>query len=366
MSHAITVRHALGSYPVYVEPGLLQRLDRLATEHLPERRVAMLTDESVYQLYRAGRLGDGSWTGPTFRAPPGETFKTRQTWMELSDMLLSHGFGRDSGLIGLGGGVMGDLTGFVAATYMRGIPYLLVPTTLLAMVDASVGGKTGVNTPQGKNLIGAFYPPAAVLADPLTLRTLPEREYRGGLAEAVKHGLIADAAYFDWIESSIDSIVSRNPETVQRLVRRSVEIKAELVSQDEREAGRRAILNAGHTVAHALEPASNYQLSHGEAVALGLIAECALGERLGVTNPGIRSRLLRVLAALGLPVGLPGSLPVSRMMEWMEADKKNRQALIHCALVEDIGRMHRSGTDSWTSAVDRVDLAAAVTCLEVR
>jgi 3-dehydroquinate synthase len=199
------VRHALGSYPVYIEPGILSRLNAVTAGHLSDRRVAMIADGNVYQLYEAGRLGPVSWTGETLSIPAGEASKTRESWAHLTDALFEKGFGRDSGLIALGGGMVGDLTGFVAATYMRGLPYVLAPTTLLAMVDASVGGKTAVNTSRGKNLIGAFHPPVAVMADPLTLATLPEREYRGGLAEAVKHGLIADRSYFEWIEAEAPS-----------------------------------------------------------------------------------------------------------------------------------------------------------------
>src|SRR6185312_8347084 len=259
---------------------------------------------------------------------PGEASKSRESWAGLSDELLEMGFGRDSGLIALGGGMVGDLTGFVAATYMRGVPYALAPTTLLAMVDASVGGKTGVNTPQGKNLIGAFHPPVAVIADPQTLATLPDREYRGGLAEAVKHGLIADQSYFEWIESAAEDILRRDPAALAHLVRRSVEIKAEVVSEDEREGGRRAILNAGHTVAHALERVSNYGLPHGEAVALGLVLESELAEQLGLADPGLPRRVRDLLAGLGLPDQLlPGVDPMA-LVDSMRGDKKNRRGHI--------------------------------------
>ena len=236
--------------------------------------------------------------------PAGEASKNRAQWSALSDQLLDLAFGRDSAIVALGGGMIGDLAGFVAATYLRGIPCLQVPTTLLAMLDASVGGKTGVDTPHGKNLIGAFHPPAAVLADPLVLRTLPEREYRAGLAEAVKHGLIADAAYFAWLGASADAIARRDETTLATLVRRSVEIKAAVVGEDERESGRRAILNAGHTVAHAVEHASDYALAHGEAVALGLVAECELAEAMGIGRRGLGADVSGLLGRLGLPVRL--------------------------------------------------------------
>jgi 3-dehydroquinate synthase len=351
MSHPVTVTHQLGSYPVYVEPGLLQQLTRLAQEHLSRRRVAMVADATVHQLYQAGRFGRPTWTGETLCVPPGEPSKSRETWTTLSDTLLNKGYGRDSGLIGLGGGMVGDLAGFVAATYMRGLPYILVPTTLLAMVDASVGGKTGVNTRHGKNLIGAFHPPSAVLADPLTLTTLPEREYRGGLAEAVKHGLIADHSYFEWIESKVESLLRREPKDLEHLVRRSVEIKAAVVSEDEREAGRRAILNAGHTIGHGLEAASHYQLSHGEAVSLGLIGESAIADRMNVADAEVHRRVLTLLQRLGLPVKLPHPVDLEAVLETMAADKKNRNGEVHCSLIAGVGRMHHSS--GWTTAVSR-------------
>ncbi|MGH7509596.1 MAG: 3-dehydroquinate synthase [Gemmatimonadales bacterium] len=354
----VVVTHTLGSYPVYVETGGLGRLDQLVSHHLPNRRLVMIADATVHELYRAGRMGAPTWNGETLTFPAGERSKSRGTWASLSDGLLERGFGRDSGVIALGGGVTGDLAGFVAATYMRGLPYLQVPTTLLAMLDASVGGKTGVDTPRGKNLIGAFHPPAAVVADPLTLTTLPEREYRAGLAEAVKHGLIADQAYFEWMEEETERLTRRHPAALTRLVRRSIEIKAEVVSDDERESGRRAILNAGHTVGHALEQVSNYQISHGEAVALGLVVECALSEQLGIAPPGLRQRVAGLLSRLGLPERLPEGLGPAELLGSMSHDKKNREARIHFALPAGLGQMHRES--GWTTPVPADAIRAAM------
>jgi 3-dehydroquinate synthase len=345
----VIVTHALGTYPVYVELGALGQLGALVLRHLPGRRVAMLGDETVLQLYRSGRLGPADWTGETLAFPAGEPSKNRDTWARLTDALLERGFGRDSGIIALGGGVTGDLAGFVAATYMRGLPYLQVPTTWLALLDASVGGKTGVDTARGKNLVGSFHPPTAVIADPLTLGTLPERDYRAGLAEAVKHGLIADRDYFEWMETHAAELTQRDPGTLTRLVRRSVEIKAEVVGDDEREAGRRAILNAGHTVAHALEQVSNYQLPHGEAVALGLVLECELAEQLGLAGPGLHQRVSRLLVRLGLPDRVPPGIDRMALIGSMMGDKKNRGGQIHFALPATLGRMHR--LNGWTTAV---------------
>lgn len=357
----VVVSHALGRYPVYVEPGALARLDRLVSEHLPARRVAMIADDSVHQLYRNGRMGAAPWAGETITFAAGEKSKTRESWARLTDTLMERGFGRDSGLIALGGGVTGDLAGFVAATYMRGVPYLQVPTTLLAMVDASVGGKTGVDTPQGKNLVGAFHPPAAVLADPQTLATLPHRDYRGGLAEAVKHGLIADREYFEWMEANALEISSRGLDPLTRLIRRSVEIKAEVVSGDERESGHRAILNAGHTVAHALERASGYELSHGEAVALGLLVECELAEQLGIASPGLRNRVAALLGRFGLPARLP-RMQRSALLANMAVDKKNRGGQVHFALPRQMGEMHQE--NGWTTPVRVEAIGAALAALE--
>ena len=362
-----TVRHGLGEYPVLVGPGLLDLLAPLLARHLAGRTVALVTDTVVGRLYEEWESGAGTaWrapaTAPSAEVPPhqfatrlsvlpGEDAKTRENWMELSDALLSRGFGRDTGLVALGGGVVGDLTGFVAATYMRGVPYVQVPTTLLAMVDASVGGKTGVDTPHGKNLIGAFHPPVAVVADPLTLRSLPERDYRAGLAEVVKHGVVADAGYFEWTAANAAAILARDPDAVTEMVWRSVEIKAAVVSADERESGRRAVLNAGHTVAHALEAASDYALSHGEAVALGLLAEAEMAEAVGVGAPGLRDRIRTLLAAFDLPLRLPFPVPVDRARALMAMDKKNRARGVRMALPADVGRMH-PGDGSWTTPVE--------------
>ncbi len=365
----MTVRHALGSYPVIVEPGALSRLGPLAAEHLGGRRLALITDSNVGPLFDAFRRGPSPWRGagggaepPVFAAelvvPAGEQSKSRAQWGALSDQLLDRGFGRDSAIVALGGGVIGDLAGFVAATYLRGIPCLQVPTTLLAMLDASVGGKTGVDTPHGKNLIGAFHPPAAVVADPLVLRTLPEREYRAGLAEAVKHGLIADAGYFAWLGESAAAIARRDETTLTTLVRRSVQIKAAVVGEDERESGRRAILNAGHTVAHAVEHASGYALPHGEAVALGLVAECELAEAMGIGRRGLGAEVAALLRRLGLPVRLEDGLPRDRVLAAMAADKKNRAARVRFALPRDVGTMFPG--EQWTVAAEDRAIASAL------
>jgi 3-dehydroquinate synthase len=357
-SDPVIVKHAAGAYPVHIRPGALQSLGTFVAQYLQGRRVAMIVDETVLQLYHSGRLGQADWSGEMLSFPPGEHSKSRESWTRLTDELLDRGFGRDSGLVALGGGVTGDLAGFVAATYMRGIPYLQVPTTTVAMLDASVGGKTGVDTNRGKNLVGAFHPPVAVVADPATLSTLPEAEYRSGLAEAVKHGLIADVSYFEWITSHASELTQRNPGTLTSLIRRSVEIKAEVVGSDEREAGRRAILNAGHTVAHALELASDYQLLHGDAVAIGLVVECAIAEALSLADSGLSQRLASLLTTLGLPTQVPRGLTPTSILASMERDKKNRGFGIHFSLPADLGRMPY--TERWTTAVPEALILAAL------
>ena len=361
----VTVNHALGAYPVHVESGMLVLLRELLAERLPGRRLVLIADEKVNRLY-------DEWTSGTVEArrlgarasdaglrvsfaqrldfPQGEASKTRETWQRLSDAMLAAGLGRDSAVVAMGGGVTGDLAGFVAATYLRGIPYVQVPTTLLAMVDASVGGKVGVDTQHGKNLVGAFYPPVLVVADPLTLLSLPEQVYRAGLPEAIKHGIIADAEYFEWIAGHGREIRARQSVALTHLVRRSVEIKAGIVSQDERESGRRASLNAGHTVAHATETASAYRVSHGEAVAIGLVIECSIAEQMGVAENGLASTVAGVLGRFGLPVRLPGDLAPDSIVHAMASDKKNRGGAIHFALPAQLGRMHRSPA-GWTIPV---------------
>ena len=351
MRPPIPVAHSLGNYPVYVDVGALAGLPEMLAGLWGERRLAIITDTHVAALYDKWAQGNGVRAEATLIFPAGEESKTRETWIRLSDELLARGFGRDSAIVAIGGGVVGDMAGFVAATYCRGVPYAQVPTTLLAMLDASVGGKVGVDTPQGKNLIGAFHPPAIVVSDPAALMDLPAPEYRAGFAEAIKHGVIADAAYFDWIETNASGLGARSKETLVDLIRRSVEIKAEVVSADERESGRRAILNAGHTVAHALETESGFRLAHGEAVALGLIAETQIAERMGIARTGLSQQIASLAGALGLPTESQSPRDLTHVMQALTRDKKNRAGKIHLALPEDVGRMHVAN-GQWTVPVD--------------
>ena len=245
----------------------------------------------------------------------------------------------------------GDIAGFVAATYLRGVPWLQVPTTLLAMVDAAVGGKTGLDTPRGKNLVGAFHQPVAVLMDPAVLVTLPPAEMRNGLAEAVKHAAILDPVHFAWLGAAVEPVLVREPRTIESLLRRNVALKAEVVQRDEHETGRRAILNAGHTIGHAVEQASGYAVTHGEGVAIGLVLEAVIGERLGITERGTAREIAGLLERLGLPVRVPSGLSADLIINAIRNDKKNRANAIRLVLLSRLGTVHGTDQQGWTVAV---------------
>ena len=257
------------------------------------------------------------------------------------------GFGRDSAIVALGGGVTGDMAGFVAATYLRGVPLVQVPTTLLAMIDASIGGKTGVDTPAGKNLVGAFHHPALVLIDPRLLSTLPTEEVRSGLAEAIKHGVIADAAYFAWIATQLRQILhgdQPDDATSMHLVRRSVEIKVQVVRADTREGGLRKILNFGHTIAHAIELVTGFGVSHGAAVSIGMVAEARLAEHLKLAEAGLADAITTVCDAAGLPVRLPDGVSATEVVSATRTDKKAREGHVEYALPTALGAMAGEGS----------------------
>jgi 3-dehydroquinate synthase len=348
-------------YDIIVRADALADLP-LCTAAVAAARFVVIADATVAALY-GGRVLDslrhaGS-AAELLTFPAGEAHKTRETWIDLSDRMLAMRCGRDSCIVALGGGVTGDLAGFVAATYMRGIPVIQVPTTLLAMIDASVGGKTGVDTVAGKNLIGAFHAPQAVIADTTLLATLPATELRSGLAEAIKHGAIMDEAYFEWIGERADDLLALDVEAVERLVRRSVEIKAAVVTADPLERGQRAVLNFGHTAGHAFELQSRYELPHGYAVAMGMVVEAAAGELLGVSAPGTRDRLRDLLLHCGLPVA-----PVNAGAEHLHAtlllDKKTREARPRFVLLSEIGSTAPNTSGAWTHEVSEAALAAAM------
>lgn len=358
----VSVRAGGGTadYDVLVERGLLRLLPELLRSRVGAHRYAILADETVAALYGGTllrRMEEAGLGADMHTFPPGEGSKSRRGWSELTDALLRAGHGRDSAVVALGGGVTGDLAGFVAATFMRGIPVVQVPTSLVAMVDASVGGKTGLDVPAGKNLVGAFHPPLLVVVDPDVVESLPRAERAQGLAEAVKHGAIVDRAYLERLEVRAGSLLDGTSEVVEEEVRRSVEIKADVVSRDEREGGLRQILNFGHTLGHALEAEASYRLGHGSAVALGMLLEARLGERLGVTEKGTGDVLSRVLDSLELPrgpEGLPevfqGGLDPERVLRWTREDKKGRRGRCRYVLLARPGAVARSG-DGWTHDV---------------
>jgi len=342
------------SYDIVVGRGVMAELPGLLARHCPANGYAIISDSLVAKLYGdrlVGSLHDATLHAQLFTFPAGEWNKTRETWASLSDRMLAAHFGRDCAVVALGGGVVGDVAGFVAATYLRGVPYVQVPTSLLAMIDSSIGGKTGVDVPVGKNLLGAFHQPRLVLADLDLLASLPAVQLSAGLAEAVKHGVIADAEYFAFLEREQPAILAKDAPALERVVRRSVEIKAAVVTEDERETGRRAILNFGHTVGHAIEATSKFEVLHGEAVAIGMAIETRLAEVLGVATPGTADRVTRLLERYRLPVARPEGASVEDLIEAMRGDKKVRGGAIHCALPRGIGSMHGDRGAGWTVAV---------------
>jgi 3-dehydroquinate synthase len=335
-----------GGYEIVVGSGTWRSLPSLIEKYCLAHRYAIITDHQVAELYGVRLLRSMHAAGhraDVFTYPAGEEQKTRETWMSITDAMLEAGLGRDTAVVALGGGVAGDLGGFVAATYMRGLPVVQLPTTLVAMLDASVGGKTGVNTGAGKNQVGCFWPPRVVVADPDVIATLPPAHRRSGLAEAVKHGAIADREYLERIASQSDSLDAADPEALCELVARSVEIKVEFVGRDERESGPRKALNFGHTVGHALEAATGYVMPHGDAVAIGMVAEARIGERCGTTEAGTADGLRQVLASLGLPTSLPPQLPVARIVDLTHADKKARQGRTEYVLLGRLGSVDPHG-----------------------
>jgi 3-dehydroquinate synthase len=336
---AVRVELAERSYPIYIGRGLLDR-PGLLRDHISGRQVAVISNDVVAPLYlerlRAS-LGAGLQIDE-FLLPDGERHKTLQSYGAILDFLLERRHNRSTTLIALGGGVVGDLTGFVAATFQRGVDFIQVPTTLLAQVDSSVGGKTAVNHPRGKNMIGAFYQPRCVVADTGVFETLPDREYRAGLAEVLKYGVIRDASFFDWLAERVTELQRRCPTTLALAVRRSCEIKAEVVAADEREGGLRAILNFGHTFGHALETLTDYRtLLHGEAVAIGMVMAADLSARHGLLSGEDARRIRAVLAALELPVAPPEVAP-NEMLEAMGMDKKVLDGRLRLVLAESLGR----------------------------
>jgi 3-dehydroquinate synthase len=323
--HTLTVDLGERSYPIHIGPGLLPRAGEWLAGAISSRRALVVTQPNIDELYgtavRDG-LAAAGFTVATHHVPQGESSKCVAEFMGIHDALFAFGADRGTAVVALGGGVIGDLAGFAASTYMRGVPYVQVPTTLLSQVDSSVGGKTAINHPRAKNIIGTFYQPVMVAADTDTLRTLEHRELLAGLAEVVKYGVIWDAELFARLETDLDALLALDPRVLAPVIHRCCAIKAEVVARDERESGLRAILNFGHTFAHAVEALSGYgTVLHGEAVAMGMVAAARLAERLALCPEGLAERIRALLARAGLATDYP-RLPKAGFLATVGHDKK--------------------------------------------
>ena len=352
---ALNVSLGVRSYPIWIGAGLLDDAARWRAR-LRGQHVLVVSNTTVAPLYldRVMRGLDGLHCASLLLAD-GETHKSFANVGRVLQALGALGATRDACVLALGGGVVGDLAGFSAACWMRGIDFMQMPTTLLAMVDSSVGGKTGVNLPTGKNLVGAFHQPRAVVADIDTLATLPRREYRAGLAEVVKAAAIGDAAFFQWLEDHAAALAAREASTLLETITRAVQFKARVVERDETEQGERALLNFGHTFGHALETAGHYTtLLHGEAVAIGMLLAARLSERLGISNANERTRLQSLLQTLGLATGMPRDADANALLALMQLDKKNTAGHLRLILWRGIGH---------AQIVDDVDAAQILATL---
>ena len=328
------------SYPIYVGDQLIDN-PTILLNHIHTHTVVVVTNTTVAPLYLdtvTQSLGDNTHIIPII-LPDGEQYKNTETLNTIYEVLLKNKCDREVMLIALGGGVIGDITGFAAASFMRGVKFIQIPTTLLSQVDSSVGGKTGINHALGKNMIGAFYQPQCVIADVGLLKTLPDRELSAGLAEVIKYGLIRDAAFFVWLEKTMPSLINKDPSTLIEAVIRSCENKADVVAQDEFESskGIRATLNLGHTFGHAIEHAMGYgNWLHGEAVAAGMVMAAFLSQELGWLNPDEFDRTKQLIANANLPIK-PPDIPVDQFMGLMQSDKKSQRGRIHLILQKTIG-----------------------------
>ncbi len=339
------------SYPIYIGYGILNQID-LVLSHIPQMRVAIISNETVAPLYLGeltAALAKKNIAVIPIILPDGEVHKNWQTLNVIFDALLKNHCERNTTIIALGGGVIGDLTGFAASTYLRGVPFIQIPTSLLAQVDSSVGGKTGINHTLGKNMIGAFYQPRMVLTDSATLNTLPDRELYAGLAEVIKYGLIRDPEFFDWLERNMHRLIARDPEILNQAIQRSCENKAEIVAADEKERGVRALLNLGHTFGHAIENGMGYGVwLHGEAVAAGIVMAAELSLRMKLINDADVERIRNLFLQAKLPV-IPPNMPPEKYLELMALDKKVESGKTRFILLNRIGE-----------AVMRADISSAV------
>jgi 3-dehydroquinate synthase len=327
------------SYPIYVGQGLLAQPE-LLTQHITGQQVMIVTNKTVAPIYleRIRRNLKG-YTCEFVILPDGEKYKNLEVLNDIFDALLAYRFERSATLIALGGGVIGDMTGFAAACYQRGVAFIQIPTTLLAQVDSSVGGKTGVNHPLGKNMIGAFYQPRCVITDTDVLNTLNDRELRAGIAEVIKYGLIRDLPFFEWLESKIDALLKRDADALTYAIERSCINKAEVVAADEKESGIRALLNLGHTFGHAIETGLGYGVwLHGEAVATGMCLAADLSHMLNWVTWKDLTRIVALIKRAHLPHQIPAFLSTERMLELMAVDKKVKSGKLHLILLKSIGK----------------------------
>jgi len=336
----LTVNLAENSYNILTGCGLLSSAGQLCMDLGLGSRVAVITNPTVNALYGdivSSSLAAAGFTVTVIEMPDGEEYKCATTLSRVYDALIEAGLDRRSFIVALGGGVVGDLAGFAAATYLRGIPFVQVPTTLLAQVDSSVGGKTAIDHPRGKNLIGAFYQPRIVLIDVETLATLPDREYRAGLAEVIKYGVALDLPFFEYLEQHAEEIIARDAVCLEYLIRRCCEIKAHVVELDEKESGLRAVLNYGHTLGHAFETVAGYcEMVHGEAVALGMVLASRISAELGHCSAEDVTRISSLITRLGLQV-LPPEADRSKLLEAVLTDKKSRNGTISFICNQGIG-----------------------------
>lgn len=336
----LTVNLADRTYPIHIGRQLISNAD-LILPHLKRKHVAIVTNTTVAPLYLdklTHTLQQAGVKVIPIILPDGEAYKNSETLNKIYDVLLQNRCERSTTLIALGGGVIGDLTGYAAATYLRGVPFIQIPTTLLSQVDSSVGGKTGINHPLGKNMIGAFYQPQVVLADIDTLQTLPPREFSAGMAEVIKYGLIRDADFFDWLETNIDALMALDEAAISQAIYRSCQNKAEVVARDEHESGERALLNLGHTFGHAIENAMGYGVwLHGEAVAAGTMLAADLSRRMGWLTQAEVQRMHDLLTKAKLPLDAP-KLGVEKYLDLMQLDKKVADGKIRLILQQGIGQ----------------------------
>lgn len=326
------------SYEIEISSGSLYRQAEFLSPLAP--KFAIITNDTLAPLYGEKlqkSLSSLKLEAHLFQFPDGEQYKTRKTKEDLEDQLFQKGLGRDTCVIGLGGGVVTDIAGYVAATYCRGIPLVIIPTSLLCMVDAGIGGKTGINVPYGKNLLGCIYQPKKVIIDPDTLHSLPKKELINGVVEMIKHGLIADAGYFEYLEKNDKKLLALDPTVVEKGIFESCRIKKEIVEQDEKEQGKRRLLNFGHTIGHALETLTEYSLAHGEAVAIGLLVESYLSVQLNRLDKSVLKQIKQILVNYGVPLHLPKQFPISTFLQAMELDKKSSKGMPRFVMINAIG-----------------------------